>query len=370
MITQIAPNQGQYRTMSFARDEATKSDLLRKGLSFFYLCDQSIWVYPEKAKITLIDGQYEKFEQLSNYDVLEISDDGSTSLYYDNRSTDNAIITTGKCNSNCIMCPTGNNPRKNATSLPIERLLELVNYIPSDAPHITITGGEPFIIGRSIFALFQALKDKFYRTEFLLLTNGRILCKNEFCQLLKQTLPDRTVIGIPLHGYNAKTHDRITQSYGSFEQTCNGLANLLHDGFWIEIRIVVSKLNFEYIERIADLIIRDFPTVNSVKFMGLEMLGSAAINQNEVWLPYQKAVLASIAAIDKLVASEIDVGLYNFPLCCVKRKYWPICYRSITDNKIRYADDCARCAMKDACGGVFAGSIRFAKEFIDPIEQE
>ena len=370
MITKIPPSQGRYRTMSFARDEITKSDLLQKGLSFFYMCDQSIWVYPEKVKISLKDGQYEKFDQLSNYDVLEISDDGSTSLYYDNRSADNAIITTGKCNSNCIMCPTGNYPRKNATSFSVDRLLELVNYIPSDAPHITITGGEPFIIGRSIFALFQALKDKFNRTEFLLLTNGRILCKKEFCQLLKQTLPDRTVIGIPLHGYNSKTHDKITQSDGSFQQTCIGLSNLLQDGFWIEIRIVVSKLNYEYVERIADLIIRDFPAVNSVKFMGLEMLGSAAINQEEVWLPYQKAFKESAAAIDKLVSRKIDVGIYNFPLCCVERKYWPICYRSITDNKIRFADECSRCTMKDACGGVFAGSIRFANEFIDPIEQE
>ena len=130
---------------------------------------------------------------------------------------------------------------------------------------------------------------------------------------------------------------------------------------------MVSKLNSDFISEIAYLISKEFHNVFCVKFIGLEMTGNAAKNREKVWIDYPTAFKKAKNAIDILVESGLDVGIYNFPLCSVDKKYWNICEKSISDYKVRFAPVCAACAVKDACGGMFSGTIRMAKETINPI---
>lgn len=58
-----------------------------------------------------------------------------------------------------------------------------------------------------------------------------------------------------------------------------GLKRLLRTRAKVELRIVVSRLNLEFIDKIAKLIVHEFPGVYTVKFIGLEMLGNARLNQ-------------------------------------------------------------------------------------------
>ena len=239
--------------------------------------------------------------------------------------------------------------------------------MPSDARHITITGGEPFLVGNRIFEIFLAFKEKCHSTSFLLLTNGRALSYEPFIRKFHETAPSKIIIGIPLHGYDAASHDAITRSPGGFEQTIRGIKNLINFGHRVEIRMVVSKLNYQNITRICELIVDQFPDVYRVKVMGLEMLGNAAVNQKDVWIPYNEAFEASKEGIDLLIRNSIQVGLYNFPLCAVEADYHSIAAKSITGYKVRYADECEKCFIKDACGGIFAGTIRLAKYDVKPV---
>ena len=63
----------------------------------------------------------------------------------------------------------------------------------------------------------------------------------------------------------------------------------------------------------------------------------------------------------KLIENELDVKLYNFPLCTVDKSCWTICEKSISQNKVKYAEVCSKCAVRDACGGVFAGTYNLEK---------
>ncbi len=187
--------------------------------------------------------------------------------------------------------------------------------------------------------------------------------------MLEKSLPQKTMLGIPVHGYNAETHDMITQVPGSFRQTFLGLKHLLSKGFQIELRIVISGLNAKYMDQMADLIINEFPDVSVVRIMGLEMLGNAAVHRNEVWIPYREAFLSSKNAAVKLIHHSIDTSFYNFPLCSVDNKFWMLCPMSISGYKIRYAEACNECTVKDACGGLFAGSFNYAKSDVKPIRE-
>ena len=81
---------------------------------------------------------------------------------------------------------------------------------------------------------------------------------------------------------------------------------------------------------------------------------------------YTEAFQYSKNAINKLINRGIDVQLYNFPLCAVDKEYHKICARSITDYKVRYGSVCNECVLKDACGGVFAGTLKLSETDMKP----
>lgn len=101
--------------------------------------------------------------------------------------------------------------------------------------------------------------------------------------------------------------------------------------------------------------------------MAMEMTGSAYINRLNVWIPYKKSFQIIENGIKELLENEIDVKLYNFPLCTVKKRYWTICEKSISKSKIRYSDICESCLYKNSCGGVFAGTYQLEKDELEAI---
>ncbi|WP_051226435.1 His-Xaa-Ser system radical SAM maturase HxsC [Butyrivibrio sp. MC2013] len=284
------------------------------------------------------------------------------------KNNDNTLYITDKCNSNCIMCPMAEPARKNGQSTPFEILDELIEYMPCNMEHLTITGGEPFYIREKMFDILTKLKSGNKAHSYLLLSNGRIFANQNYCHMLAGSVPEDFLVGIPLHGPNPVIHDTITQTPGSFEQTTNGIKNLLSTQMMsVEIRIVVNKINAPYLLELAHFIILNFPSIHSIKFMGMEMLGNAIINSDKVWIDYKDAFLYIKPAINLLISNAIDVAIYNFPLCFVDRPYWHICMNSITKHKIKYSTFCNDCIEKKACGGMFTGTDKYLSDKVQPI---
>ena len=129
------------------------------------------------------------------------------------------------------MCPTAEGIRRDNELYSGEELINIARHFQTDFSHITITGGEPFMIRKEIFDLFGYLRNNLYDIDYLLLTNGRAFCDPEYSELFKETRPPRMTVGIPLHGYNSETHDHIVQTPSAFKETFLGLKNLLSNGY-------------------------------------------------------------------------------------------------------------------------------------------
>ncbi|MCU6755572.1 molybdenum cofactor biosynthesis protein A [uncultured Eubacterium sp.] len=332
-----------------------------------YLRNNELYFLPQHSSISLSTNEVEALSTIGNQSVLQFFGE-NVIVCFDSSSKDNALFITNKCNSSCIMCPTSNHVRKTSKVENINDLLEICNLIPNYDHHITITGGEPFLIRKDIFKLFEYLKENLYNVDYLLLTNGRSFAIEDYYKALVRTAPPKLLIGIPIHGYDARTHDYITRTPGSFTQTFNGIKNILSEGCVVELRIVVSKLNIDFIDQIARLIIKEFSAVDSVKFIGLEMLGEARIHIDDVWIDYKDSFMSIESAVQMIVHNNIDVAIYNYPLCCVPSKYWGLCKKSITENKIKYLSECEKCEKKDACGGMFAGTYKLMEGVIKAIQ--
>lgn len=351
-----------YRLVSLAKDEFTKENLIKMELPFVYDDGNMVTLYPEEERLVITENTFPILREFNNYDVLEIWESGIAIRRYNDRSEDNYFFITNGCNSNCIMCPSPETARKRPQETSMEYLMTLAKHIPSDTPHITITGGEPFLIGDKIFPFLCFLKEKFINTEFLFLTNGRIFAIDRFVQLFKENIPYNSIIAIPLHGSNAAIHDSITQTEGSYIQTNKGIKNLLRNNFKVELRLVVSKLNINDIANIVDVVIEEFKSIEYVSVIAMEMTGNAKVNKKEVWISYRTAFAAIADSVRKLLQSGIDVRLYNFPLCTVDSAFWTLCSKSISPEKIRYAETCSACRYKTSCGGVFAGTLELERE--------
>lgn len=372
MMLKMEHYEKGHRIASMAKSSETAEKMLGEGYQTALLQGQKLIFYPmdvenkEAWSIELTEEEARAAQETGEYSILEFQDHAAY-VYYDACAVDNALFITNRCNSNCIMCPVSSIVRKNSGIARIEELLQIVKQIPSDAEHLTITGGEPFLLKKDLFRLFLTLKEQLPYTEYLLLTNGRALADPEYFRLFHETFPEKGIIGIPIHGYDTASHDGITRARGSFGQTMLGLKRLLRTRAKVELRIVVSRLNLEFIDKIAELIVHEFPGVYTVKFIGLEMLGNARLNREKVWVNYRTSFQAVKESIRYLVLHGVNVGIYNYPLCCVDQGFWPICERSITDYKIRYLPKCEYCRKKDACGGMFQGTYRLLDGIVEAV---
>ena len=367
MKCKIDDYDGEYRVVSLALDSIVKSDLEKNEDGMLWVDGDEVFLYPEKRKQKVSNDTLTYLKQRSNYDVFEIWPDGRIVLQFDVQSIDNYFFITGKCNSNCIMCPSPEISRRRGQNTDVASLIKLAQHIPINVSHITITGGEPFLIGESIFDFLEFLKRKFEKTEFLFLTNGRIFSIKKYVDLFRETAPVNSIVAIPIHGSKPEIHDAITCAENSLIQTKQGIKNLLKIGTSVEIRLVVCKLNAEDIVNITDMIVNEFSQIEYVSILAMEMTGNAYVNREKVWIPYRKAFQVIEKAVNHLIKSGITVKLYNFPLCTVESNYWTLCEKSISPEKIRYTETCDRCSMKNACGGLFAGTLKLEKDDLKAI---
>ena len=283
---------GQCYIGCYSTSEITDTSLQQDGLNAIHYRDGEVVLDNANTHYTIPAEDAQFFDTLHDFDVLEISDDGAVRVQFSEYWDDNTLFITSKCNSNCVMCPSSEYSRRAGVIPEESEIMELLRHFSPCAKHITITGGEPFLFRQSMFRVLEYCKERFCSTEFLILTNGRVFCIDDYADMLSHAISPNTILAIPLHGSNAALHDSITQAQGSFSQTVSGITRLLHLQVPVEIRVVVSKYNSYDLLDLAKLIAETMPTAYRVHFIGLEMLGNAAANSKNVWIPYSEAFAA------------------------------------------------------------------------------
>ena len=271
------------------------------------------------------------------------------------------VYVTNQCNSNCIMCPDSVKLRTRPNEVTRENLLEQISEINLEAEHVDITGGEPTLLKEQLPELIEAVFRQAPDAEVLMLSNGRSFAAGGYTEQFSAFAHRRLKIEIPIHGDCAELHDRIAGCPESFVQTRAGIHHLLEAGVEVGIRIVVSRLNYSRLNELIRFISREFPEIKYVNLMGMEVLGNAWKNREQVWIEFDEVKDSLQQAVEQCFACGIIPSLYNYPLCLFDRKYW-YCYRnSISDYKIRYFEECEKCTEKSRCGGFFASTYRYTR---------
>lgn len=307
-------------------------------------------------------------DSLCNFDVIEIINNKNIRVLYRDDSEDNYILVTNQCNSNCIMCPDADSVRNTKDIPNINVIIDHIRAIPNDTGHITITGGEPGLLRDNLIQIIRECKINLPDTDFLLLSNGRVFSNTEFVNKFKAVAPKNIRVGIPLYADKSELHDNITRAPNSFVQAVCGIKKLLNRGIDVEIRIVVQKLNYNILDKIAKFICEEIPNVTMVNIMSLEMCGNAIINKDIIWVDYEDTKEYVYKACVELIRNGITVNLYNFPLCALDERVYAFALKSISDYKVRYRDECNSCTLVKECGGLFNSTINLKEAIVKPIK--
>jgi His-Xaa-Ser system radical SAM maturase HxsC len=275
----------------------------------------------------------------------------------DINSNDNTLFVTGKCNNRCLMCcqpPTKNND----IDFFFEQNLTLLKNAPKNLPMIGISGGEPTLAGERFFELVAAIRKYLPNTTIHILSNGRIFANGNYAEKLKEIGGNNLLLGVPIHSDSSFIHDKIAGAKNAFNETIIGLYNLAALDISIELRIVINKLNYNRLMPLSDYIFKNLSFINYVSFMAMEQIGFAVKNSKQIWIEPKDYADNLKEAVLNINSWNIDVSIFNLPLCLLPNELHAFARKSISDWKNKFSDICNECQKKNDCCGLFSTSKR------------
>ncbi len=287
-------------------------------------------------------------------DIIAIQKNGTANVVWEVNTKHNALYVTDICNSKCIMCPQIERilPRYKECST----ILDIVNL--KNINEIGITGGEPTTDINRLIELLKKIAKKSPKIKVHILTNGR--CFADINNVMKMiSLKDVQIsYGIPLYSDVAEIHDYIVGVDGAFKETLQGIYNLGKYKQNIEIRTVILKQNYMQLKDLAVFIYRNIPFINHVVLMGMEYHGNAEINYDLIAIDPIEYKQELFESVREYVRYNLNIDIYNIPLCLVDKRIRKFCRDSISTWKKIYLPQCELCKCKNKCSGVFETSFK------------
>jgi His-Xaa-Ser system radical SAM maturase HxsC len=297
----------------------------------------------------------DEMRHISEGDILRLNSfAGEVRVLYRRNSRQNFLFFTERCNSRCLMC--SQPPRDVADGYLVEDILRCIPWMAKDTPELGITGGEPTLLHDKLIEVLAATKKHLPATTLHMLSNGRLFCYVRYAEKVAAVGHPDLMIGVPLYADTEGAHDFVVQARGAFEQTLLGLVNLGRVGVRVELRMVVHRHTYARLAQFAQFVVRNLPFVDQVVIMGLELMGFARSNLDNLWIDpvdYQDQLEECVLALDD---AGIRTFIYNHPLCLLRPSLRPYARKSISDWKNIYLPECEGCHLKQACGGFFASA--------------
>lgn len=310
----------------------------------------------------------DKVEQLTEGDIVCLNEDGTATVIWEKDSLQNALLLTEACNCNCLMCPQP--PQKHEPMLlrQAEKVLDLLRG--KSVSHICITGGEPTLLKENFIRLLRRCTQEHPDAVINILTNGKTFSDMSFATETARAASINTLFCVSLHSEIDHIHDEIVGKKGSFDETQLGIYNLAQCGARLEIRHVITKLNYKRLLHFAEHLYGYFPFCSHYALMGLELCGHAAANEERVAVfphEYKEELAQAVLYMDR---RGLPVSIYNIPLCLCDTRIRPFARQSISTWKNRYAPQCSGCYRQEDCAGFFSTSVSLPLDHIQPIKEE
>jgi len=269
-----------------------------------------------------------------------------------------------RCNNNCLFCFCRERDflieevSAPVTASPVAVGGALRRY-RSSCDWLIISGNEPTLNPKLLKVILLAKKNG-YKVEIR--TNGRALKDKTFClKLLKAGLDS---LGITLLSHEAKTHDFLTRTRGSFQETVRGIKNFITLGGARRLTIytVINGFNFRHLSKIISLCHK----------LGAKNLQLNLVYHNNKKIVPQFSKLKKPLSEALALATELglNLGTYGIPFCFLE-KYQKLATELRLKNEVilggrisdynylrtnlgkRKTKYCQKCSQRNICEGTW-----------------
>ena len=286
-------------------------------------------------------------------DVIRVRPESSlVNVLWRRGARSNILFTTEQCNSLCLMC--SQPPRKIDDSWRAGELLRLIPLIDKSESHLTVTGGEPTLLGTGLTSVLQACHRELPDTRLNILTNGRTFRNRTDAAEWITAGGENATWAVPLYADVPDIHDAVVAAPGAFDETLDGLYEMACHGANSEIRVVLHAMTVGRLRQLAAFIYRRLPFVRHVALMGLEPTGFAKGNRARLWIDPADYTAELSDTVGFLANRGVAVSIYNLPLCVLPETLWPFARQSISEWKNKFAEPCGDCDLRSKCAGFFA----------------
>ncbi len=220
------------------------------------------------------------------------------------------------CNNNCIHCViAGHVERLKKENKSIDRTTEEIKEHILDAKEkgatsAVFTGGE-VTIRPDFHELLEFAESNGVHPG--LQTNGRSFCVGQFAQKTVEMVPNLH-FEVALHSSKKEIHDKITNVVGSFDQTVNGIKNLIRLGAKsVNFKVVISRSNFKDLKDIMALA-KDLK-INQVDVAYPHGMGNARKYWFDIVPKYTEIHQSVLDAATFAEENNVDITFEAIPLC-------------------------------------------------------
>ena len=264
------------------------------------------------------------------------------------------------CNDNCLHCG-------------VADIMKTANVVPFKRIERGLKDLAPLSGGRVMFAVSElTIRPDFVRiieasrqagmTTVALVTNGRMFCYPDFARRTVDAGMTHALVSV--YGPTARVHESITRTPGSFEQTIQGLRELLgYPQLTVMTNSVITKKNYRYLPQMVELLAG--VGVRNINMSFVQIIG-AADRYSEALVPRIDDVLVPLReAVDLGVSMGLNMGIGGLPYCVLKGYEHHFGVDDLTtianadpgDNitersPYTKADACRRCAYNAVCLGM------------------
>ena len=310
----------------------------------------------------------------------------------------NSYIALGyDCNHKCINCPLTTFDRLHG-ELDKDIIVKNINKLSKNKEklHITISGGEPTLNSNFLDVLTILGKNNSYIT---ILSNAST-CKDEkmVLDIISSLGPTYDLSKLnyvtAIHSYNKDTHDTLTRTPGSFEDTIIGLDNLCKNNVNVIIKIIMNKVTSKDISKTIDYICNHFKEKVSLELCVADYSGRCGKHLEELYINFEDLKPILEDALDNFENKKYKnkLKIIETPLCLVDPYYWKY-YQIKNNTELAYIapnnekDDnfsdsiesschtnfleCNGCDFRKYCSGVWQSTYNIEndkKKIINPIE--
>ncbi len=225
------------------------------------------------------------------------------------------VLTGAVCNNNCIFCmEEDRDGRREVNSRTDDDLVRFVLAENPGAEEICFTSGEP-TTNPSLPRWVKMAKDAGV-PRISVMTNGRALSYEKYARLLIAAGMRRFYVSI--HGHDAKLHEGLTRTPGSFAQTVAGIetiARFKRHGVELHTSTVITKRNLPHMGEIYRFL-RGLG-VDQVVFNVMQANGRANTYFDKIFPRYTEIAEVARAFLDEQRAIEprVMAFLVDIPLC-------------------------------------------------------